>query len=181
MRLRAVLAFALPVAVAGCGWSPTLPGAGAAATATVVSPPATGSAVVAAVPPPAPATTPAAATSSVPEPAPAGVLTQAPELPRPPAPTYETKGRRDPFEVLETREGAPGTSVSAARLAGVVRSHSGPMALIETPDGLGYILRPGDILGEGRLLEVQVDSVIFTVPMKSGGTSRVVLKLPGDS
>jgi len=188
MRPRAALALALGVTVAGCGWSPTLPGTGAStpSAASAVTTPA--GPVVAGLTPPAPAAPPPAATPppSAPgpaavAPAPAGVLTQAPELPRTPAPTYDTRGRRDPFEVLETREGAPGTSVNAARLAGVVRSQSGPMALIETPDGLGYILRPGDTLGEGRLLEVLVDSVVFTVPMKHGGTSRVVLKLPGDS
>jgi Tfp pilus assembly protein PilP len=109
-------------------------------------------------------------------------LTQAPELPRPPAPSYETKGRRDPFEVLETREGAGGTSVSSAKLAGIVRSAEGPLALIETPDGLGYILRPGDTLGDGRLVDVRPDSVVFSVPTKRGdSTNRVVLKLPGDS
>jgi Tfp pilus assembly protein PilP len=180
MRVWAAVVFALPVTLAGCGWSPSLPGTGTSSksAASVVATPGAGNPQVAAGPPPA--VPPAAATPAVQEPAPAGVLTQAPELPRPPAPAYETKGRRDPFEVLETREGAPGTSVSAARLAGVVRSRSGPMALIETPDGLGYILRPGDVLGEGRLLEVQADSVIFTVPMRNGGTSRVVLKLPGE-
>lgn len=134
--------------------------------------------------PPAPSATPApaAAAKPAPEPAPAGALTQAPELPRPPAPSYETKGRRDPFEVLETREGAGGTNVSSAKLAGIVRSAEGPLALIETPDGLGYILRPGDTLGDGRLVEVRPDSVVFSVATRHGGTTnRVVLKLPGDS
>jgi Tfp pilus assembly protein PilP len=131
-------------------------------------------------PAPAPAAAPALSGKPV-EPAPAGALTQAPEIPRPPAPSYETKGRRDPFEILETREGAGGTSVSAAKLAGIVRSDEGPLALIETPDGLGYILRPGDTLGDGRLVEVLHNSVVFSVPTKHGGmTNRVVLKLPGD-
>lgn len=174
MKLAAALALPLTAVLAGCGWSPTLPGSAPSPAASAALVPAPASAPAPAPPPPPAAAAPA-------QPMPAGVLTERPEIPRPPAPSYDTRGRRDPFEVLETREGASGTTVNAARLAGVVRGHTGPMALIETPDGLGYILRPGDTLGDGRLIEVLGDSVVFTVPLRNGGTSRVVLKLPGDS
>jgi hypothetical protein len=55
------------------------------------------------------------------------------------------------------------------------------MALVETADGLGYILKPGDTLGDGRLVQVGQDSVVFSVAARRGSTTnRVVLRLPGD-
>jgi Tfp pilus assembly protein PilP len=96
----------------------------------------------------------------------------------PPAPSYEAKGRRDPFVSLEVREGASGFTVAAAKLTGIVRSQRGALALVEAQDGIGYILKPGDTLGDGRLLEIGSDSVVFQVKPKSGATAnRVVLRL----
>lgn len=84
-------------------------------------------------------------------------------------PTYERKGRRDPFERVE--------ALDSARLKGIVRSHT-PRALVETPDGLGYILKVGDMLAEGRLIEIGVDSVVFSVPAGRGlASNRIVLRL----
>jgi Tfp pilus assembly protein PilP len=68
--------------------------------------------------------------------------------------------------------------VAAARLTGIVRSPNTTLALVETPEGIGYILKPGDTLGDGRLLEIGSDSVVFQVTPKPGSpTNRVVLKL----
>jgi hypothetical protein len=102
----------------------------------------------------------------------------APEPTGPDIPKYEIKGRRDPFETLDVKEGAAGTTVAAARLTGIVRSPNTTLALVETPEGIGYILKPGDTLGDGRLLEIGSDSVVFQVTPKPGSpTNRVVLKL----
>ena len=93
-------------------------------------------------------------------------------------PKYDAKGRRDPFETLEVREGSGGLSVAATRLTGIVRSNRSALALVEAPDGIGYILKPGDTLGDGRLLEIGSDSVVFLVAPKTGAPSnRVVLRL----
>jgi len=93
-------------------------------------------------------------------------------------PKYQSRGRRDPFETLEVREGSGGLTVAATRLTGIIRSNRSALALIEAPDGIGYILKPGDTLGDGRLLEIGSDSVVFAVTAKSGAPSnRVVLKL----
>lgn len=160
---------AIAIGVGGCSGSPTPPGAPSAGAAPLATPVAAGPATASPQP-------------AVAGPAPAGALTPAPEIPRPPIPDYDTRGRRDPFEVLETREGAGGITVGSARLTGIVRSEEGPIALVETAEGLGYILRPGDVLGDGRLVEIRTDSVVFTVPTKRGAMSnRVVLKLPGES
>ena len=70
------------------------------------------------------------------------------------------------------------SSLGAAKLTGIVRSASATLALVETTEGLGYILRPGDTLGDGRLLEIGSDSVVFQMTPKPGAPSnRVVLKL----
>jgi len=93
-------------------------------------------------------------------------------------PKYDPRGRRDPFETLEVREGAGGLTVAATRLTGIVRSNRVALALVEAPDGIGYILKPGDTLGDGRLLEIGSDSVVFMVAPKTGApANRVVLRL----
>jgi hypothetical protein len=49
---------------------------------------------------------------------------------------------------------------------------------VEAQDGVGYILRPGDTLGDGRLLEIGADTAVFAVSATPGSQSnRVVLKL----
>jgi Tfp pilus assembly protein PilP len=146
--------------------------------------------VAAAQPPaPTPAQTPAAQPPAQPPgtaPAPAAggqQLTDPTVIVPPPdpavsVPKYESKGRRDPFETLEVREGAGGLTVASTRLTGIVRSNRVALALIEAPDGIGYILKPGDTLGDGRLLEIGSDSVVFVVTAKAGApNNRVVLRL----
>jgi hypothetical protein len=151
LTLRALLGVAgLALLVGACGGSPTPPPAA----------------------PPKPPTAAAPAPPAKPAPGAAGPATPTPEVP-----TYETKGRRDPFETLEVREGAGGLTVSSTKLTGIVRGRT-TLALIEAPDGIGYILKPGDTLGDGRLLEIGSDSVVFAVTPKPGvPTNRVVLKL----
>ena len=132
-------------------------------------------------PPPPPMKAPAAAAAAQPAGTPA---VAAPAEQTPPAevvvavPKYDAKGRRDPFETLEVREGSGGLTVAATRLTGIVRSNRVALALVEAPDGIGYILKPGDTLGDGRLLEIGSDSVVFVVAPKTGAPSnRVVLRL----
>jgi Tfp pilus assembly protein PilP len=93
-------------------------------------------------------------------------------------PDYEAKARRDPFEVYEVREGSGGLSVSSTRLTGIVRNSRSALALVEAPDGIGYILRPGDTLGDGKVLDIGLDNVVFAVAAKPGvPATRVVLRL----
>ena len=50
---------------------------------------------------------------------------------------------------------------------------------MEAPDGIGYILRPGDTLGDGKLMDIGLDNVVFAVAAKPGvPATRVVLRLP---
>src|SRR5215510_11984675 len=117
-------------------------------------------------------------------PAAAGAPSAAPasedlQLPPPSQAQYETKGRRDPFEVPGAREGAASTTVASAKLAGIIRTAGGSaLALIETSEGLGYILRQGDTLGDGQLVEIDQNSVVFAVVSRGApAPNRVVLRL----
>ncbi|MBI3629217.1 MAG: hypothetical protein HY217_06530 [Candidatus Rokubacteria bacterium] len=107
-------------------------------------------------------------------PAPAAAVDQGQEVAEKPLPpiTYEAKGLRDPFEPLEVTAGAKGLTVSSTRLTGIVRSRR----------GVGYILRPGDTLGDGRLVEIDAESAVFTVVPRPGAPpNRVTLRLRTDS
>jgi hypothetical protein len=104
----------------------------------------------------------------------------APPAAAPAAPTYERKGRRDPFEPVPTPQGGVSPSVASAQLRGILRGQT-PRVLVETADGLGYILAVGDSLGEGRLIEIGSDSAVFRVPARAGSTNdRIVLRLLED-
>jgi len=93
---------------------------------------------------------------------------------------YERKGRRDPFQPIENLQvEMTSPTVASARLKGIVLGRT-PRALVETPDGLGYILKVGDVLAEGRVIEIGADSVVFSVPARRGSTNRIVLRLPDD-
>lgn len=113
---------------------------------------------------------------------PTGVLVPSP-VPgvTPPAPPYDRKGRRDPFQPIEiVQPEIKPPAVASARLKGIVRG-TPPRALLETPDGIGYILKLGDILADGRLIEIGADNVVFSVPPRRGSMNdRIVLRLPDD-
>jgi len=69
--------------------------------------------------------------------------------------------------------------VSAVKLTGVVGGRGGLMALVEAPDGIGYILKPGDALGDGRVTGITPNSVTFAVAARgSQSSSSLTLRLP---
>lgn len=138
--------------------------------------------------PPMPVRAPVAAAPSATTPVPPGAPAQpgqppalvppAPDVPQPPTITYEPKGRRDPFVTLEATTGPTGLQVVSTKLTGIVRGAKTTLALVETAEGIGYILKPGDTLGDGRLIEIGADSVVFQVTPRPGSTTnRVVLTL----
>jgi Tfp pilus assembly protein PilP len=145
--------------LSACGGSPPPPPA--AAVKPVAAAPA-------AAPTPPPAPTPAA-----------GPLVSAPAVPDAGGNQYDPKNRRDPFMSLDATSGPKGLEVATTKLTGIVRGAGTTLALVETQDGIGYILKPGDTLGDGRLVEIGADNVIFAVGAKPGSpsTNRVVLKL----
>jgi Tfp pilus assembly protein PilP len=94
-----------------------------------------------------------------------------PKEPEPGAPlsplSYDAKGRRDPFVPIVLAKDKPGLSILTFKLTGVIGSRP-PLALVEASDGIGYILKPGDTLGDGRVTEITQSTVTFTVAAKSG-------------
>jgi hypothetical protein len=127
-----------------------------------------------------------------PTPPPTAVTAAAPAAPAPvvrpkepetskalPPIAYEPKGRRDPFTPIFLGKDNAGLSVSSVKLAGVVGGQGGLMALVEAPDGIGYILKPGDALGDGRVTGITPTSVTFAVSARgSQGASSLTLRLP---
>jgi Tfp pilus assembly protein PilP len=105
-----------------------------------------------------------------------------PEPPPLPPKSYEAKGRRDPFRSLATTEGpATGLTVASVKLVGIVQGREGPLALVETSDGVGYILRVGDLIGDGKVLEIGTDSVRFSVTRRPGeAPTRVLVRMRAD-
>jgi hypothetical protein len=164
MRRRGPLAcsIGLLATIAGCGGSPPPP--------PQAQPPA--------------ASAPAAPKGPQPRPAPpAGTTAQnPPAVPTSPKSQYDAKGRRDPFEnpdvIFKEREkAAGGFTISSAKLTGIVRGQT-TLALVETADGVGYIMKPGDTLGDGKLIEIGQDAAVFAVVPKPGSnTNRIVLKI----
>jgi hypothetical protein len=164
--------------LAACGGAPPPPPAATAkpvATATAVTPPA--GTASAATPPPA--TQPSAPTPSAALPtSQAAPLVATPAVPQGDGTTYEAKGRRDPFMALDVTGGPKGLEVATTKLTGIVRGATATLALVEAQDGIGYILKPGDTLGDGRLVEIGIDTVVFAVAARPGAQSnRVVLRL----
>ena len=95
--------------------------------------------------------------------------------------TYEAKARRDPFAPLViASSGGKGLTIGSAKLVGII-SGPQPLALVETPEGIGYILKAGDTLGDGRVTEIGADSVSFAVALKPGEKAgSVTLRLKTD-
>jgi hypothetical protein len=92
---------------------------------------------------------------------------------------YEPKGRRDPFTPIFLGKDNAALSVSAVKLTGVVGGPSSLLALVEAPDGIGYILKPGDALGDGRVTGITPNSVTFAVSARgSQSSSSLTLRLP---
>lgn len=179
---RALGILGVTVTLAACGGSPPpAPAKPVAAPAPKPGTPPAAPKPVAAVQAGAPAKP---GTAPVPVPGSAQVadaIRAAAQTIAPPKPKYEVRGRRDPFENLDLavkeREAAAGFSVAATKLTGIVQGRA-PLALVETAEGHGYILKPGDMLGDGRVVEIGRDKVVFAVPPKPGSpNNRVVLRL----
>lgn len=96
---------------------------------------------------------------------------------------YETKNRRDPFRPLivprvattvrgKCQPGQPGLGcldVKELKLAGIVWGQRGYYALVEAPNGAGYVLRVNDTVGEdARVTKIASDIVAFEVKGGSG-------------
>lgn len=127
--------------------------------------------------PPTPAATPVAPTA----PGAAAVRPLDPGAGRSlPPMAYDAKGRRDPFAPVSLAGESKGINVTAAKLVGIVRAPQGNLALVEGPDGVGYILKNGDGLGNGRVTGITATAVTFAVAAQPGQATTVTLRLVMD-
>lgn len=158
------------VALSACGGAPPAPPPTATAPNPIAEP---------AAPMPVAATRAEQPAQAAPASQPgAPLVPAAPSITGADVPKYEDKGRRDPFTEVSLSATTGGLAVSTTRLTGIVRGRRSTLALLETQEGIGYILKPGDTLGDGRLMEIGADNVVFTVGPKAGTPAqRVVLRL----
>lgn len=76
---------------------------------------------------------------------------------------YRGEGRRDPFHPLvEPPSEETAIDVGGYKLSGIVWQRNQYFALLETPDGLGHILKVDDHLGpDARVKEITKDAVLI--------------------
>jgi Tfp pilus assembly protein PilP len=99
-----------------------------------------------------------------------------PSVPSPPPNyVYAPDGRRDPFVSLFSRstekeahpvatnrpDGVAGIGVGELVLRGLVESRGGWLAMIGTPSGKTYSIRPGDRLFDGTVTAITADALVL--------------------
>lgn len=105
----------------------------------------------------------------------AGAPATGPEKPAPPPVpeySYNAGGRADPFVPLvvpgsdegKGKKGLKGLQLSELKLTGIVWDKREYLALVEAPDGLGYVLKVHDLIGNAaRVARITTNSVTFEV------------------
>jgi hypothetical protein len=115
--------------------------------------------------------------------APAPLLLEEPERALPPPVAYGGSPRRDPFKatVRAAMDAGKGPALDGFKLVGVMSGSTGWKALVEGPDGIGYILKPGDVLGPGRVTEIRGDQVrLALAASRTAQPVEVTLRLETD-
>jgi Tfp pilus assembly protein PilP len=80
---------------------------------------------------------------------------------------YDPAARRDPFKSLLVRErsresrppGIPGLSVDEMELQGIWKTRSGWLAQVRGSDNKSYLLRKGDVLFDGEVIDVRANEL----------------------
>ncbi|HET7452040.1 MAG TPA: hypothetical protein VFL12_04825 [Thermoanaerobaculia bacterium] len=80
---------------------------------------------------------------------------------------YDPAGRRDPFKSLLVRErsretrppGIAGLSVDEMELQGIWKTRSGWLAQVRGSDDKSYLLRKGDVLFDGEVIDVKANEL----------------------
>lgn len=122
-----------------------------------------------------PATTKAPA-AAAPTPAVENTEEVVPTAPLPASHTYETGGRRDPFRsILVTSESAKSlkslppllrTEIGELQLIGIVWGGFGYSAMVQTPDGKGYTIRVGTLVGMNNGVVRRITKRYLTIQEK---------------
>ncbi|MGB9824337.1 MAG: AMIN domain-containing protein [Candidatus Hydrothermia bacterium] len=89
---------------------------------------------------------------------------------------YSSRGKKDPFKPEAFGEEEELLNVSEAKLLGIIKSDEGNVALLQDRRGVGYVLKEGDRVRNGRVVKIESDRVVFAI-VDFGFTRRVELKL----
>ena len=97
---------------------------------------------------------------------------------------YRSLGKRDPFSPLIEQsltgyKSGDIPNIETLRLVGVLRAPEGSSALLEDVEGYGYILKDGDRIQNGYVVQIREDKIIFQVS-EYGWSRTVALKLETD-
>jgi len=85
--------------------------------------------------------------------------------------TYDPAGRRDPFRSLLARQtkeelgqrppGLRGMGIEEIKLQGILRLPEGYVAMIQGTDNMSYLVRPGTVLYDGTVEQIEPGRVVF--------------------
>ena len=85
--------------------------------------------------------------------------------------TYDPAGRRDPFRSLLARQtkeelgqrppGLRGMGIDEIKLQGILKLPEGYVAMILGTDNMSYLIRPGTVLYDGEVEQIEPGKVVF--------------------
>lgn len=172
-NLYFLLALSVPFALAACGGDET-PVVQTGSPAGATDPAVAGTAVDPAAGTPTPAATPEENTEY----------------------NYNPIGKRDPFRSFLADELAPDTrkvvtplqrfDLDQLRIIGIIWGISSPRAMVTTPEGKGYVVQKGTLIGKnwGKVSRITQDEVIISEEYRDFEGKLIVtevpLKLPKD-
>lgn len=87
-------------------------------------------------------------------------------------------------EIFEPKTPLQRYSIGQLKLTAVIWGISQPVGMVETPDGKGYVIKKGDLIGDknGRVVQVKKSSVVIVESYKDHTGKAIVnkttIKLP---
>lgn len=90
------------------------------------------------------------------------------------APFYSPLGKQDPFWPRESKDEskekklATDYELDSFHILGVFAGHTFSKAMVQAPDGAGFIMKEGDFLGNkgGKIFKIDVDSLVVREKIK---------------
>lgn len=104
--------------------------------------------------------------------------------------TYNPIGKRDPFKSFLAEEVAPGTQkaltplqrydIDQLAVIGIIWGISTPRAMVTTPDGKGYVVQKGTLVGKnwGKVSRITQDEVIVSEEYRDFEGKLIVHEIP---
>lgn len=95
-------------------------------------------------------------------------------------PGYEASGRREPFKSIDVARPAPDPSrpplqrfpLTDLTVIAIVSDDSGFAAMIQTPDGHGFTVRPGTPVGSNNGIVVRIDHASIVIKEPAAGADQ---------